>query len=100
MKSRSNRSQGRSASSVNMASFSPAFNEDSNSSRKLSTEFIDIDGHVIICSIGGDGALQALQLLQRVGERGQSPRRTFGGHPALRFVLQAVPQRLDHGEFV
>jgi hypothetical protein len=70
MKSRSNRSQGRSASSVNIASFSPAFNEDSNSSRKLSTEFINIDWHVIIIFEPGlwECALQTLQFLQGFGE--------------------------------
>ncbi|HTL63853.1 MAG TPA: hypothetical protein VL305_02560 [Pseudolabrys sp.] len=48
-----------------MASFSPAFNEDSNSSRKLSTEFIDIGWHVIIIFELGlwERALQTLQLL-------------------------------------
>ena len=44
--------------------------------------------------------MQVLQLLQRVGERGQSACRAFGGNAALRLVLQALPQQLDHGELV
>ncbi len=82
------------------ASSDPARDDCVNAARKFITEFIDIGWHVIVWSIGGNGALQALQLLQRVGKRGQSAGRTFGCNPALRFVLQAVPQRLDHGELV
>jgi hypothetical protein len=100
MKSRSNWIQGRSANSVNIASFSPALNESPNASRKLSTEFIDIGWHVIIIFELGirERALQTLQLLQGFGETGEGARGSLGICGILRFALQPCPHRFDGAE--
>ena len=85
-----------------MASFSPAFNEDSNSSRKLSTEFIDIDWHVIIIFELGlrERALQVLQLLQGFGEARERACRSLGINGVLGFAFQPCTHGFNGTEFL
>jgi len=80
----------------------PAFNESSNASRKLSTEFVDVGGHIIIVFELGlrESALQALQLLQGFGEAREGARGSLGICGVLWLAFQPCTHGFNDLEFL